>query len=96
VGRPSATGGVSARGSNGIQYDFMLKGVRYRPTVKRCPSEANLQRARKQMAEIKRRIADGTFDLGAEFPDYRFMRNVTKANARRTCNQVFDEYLQQC
>jgi integrase len=96
VGRKSTVNGISAFGHDRIQFDFELDGVRYRPTVKRCPSQANLQRARKQMAEIKRRIAAGAFDLGAEFPDYRFMRNVTTANARRTCSQVFDEFLAEC
>jgi hypothetical protein len=49
VSRPSTTGGVTARGSNGIQHDFMLQGVRYRPTLKQTPSEANLRRAREHL-----------------------------------------------
>ena len=96
MGRKSTINGVSAFGHDRIQFDFELDGVRYRPTVKRYPSDANLQRARKQMAEIKRRIATGTFALGEEFPDYRFIKNVAAANTRRTCDQVFDEFLADC
>ncbi len=48
------------------------------------------------MAGVKRLIAAGTFDLGAEFADYRFIRNMATATARRTCNQVFDEFLAEC
>jgi len=71
VGRPSSTGGVSARSSNGIQYDFMLEGVRYRPTLKQVPTEANLRRAREHLKAIKERIRLGTFSFAEEFPDFR-------------------------
>ena len=47
---------MSARGSNGIQYDFMLEGVRYRPTVKQIPTEANLRRAQEHLKALKERI----------------------------------------
>ncbi|MGP0084503.1 MAG: Arm DNA-binding domain-containing protein [Steroidobacteraceae bacterium] len=43
---------MSALGSNRIQFDFEFDGVRYRPTLKRSPTEANLKRARKQLQEI--------------------------------------------
>ncbi|HWS64124.1 MAG TPA: DUF3596 domain-containing protein [Steroidobacteraceae bacterium] len=71
MGRPSSTGGVSARSSNGIQYDFMLEGVRYRPTLKQVPTEANLRRAREHLKAIKERIRLGTFSFAEEFPDFR-------------------------
>jgi hypothetical protein len=51
---------VSARGTNGIQYDFMLEGMRHRPTLKQIPTEANLRRAREHLKEIKERIRLGT------------------------------------
>jgi hypothetical protein len=96
VGRPSTTGGVSARGINGIQYDFMLEGVRYRPTVKQIPTEANLRRAREHVKAIKERIRLGTFSFVEEFPDFRDLHKLINRSPWRTCNQVFDEYLQQC
>src|SRR6266571_981114 len=40
------TGGVVAAGRGRIRFDFTLDGIRYRPTIKRPPSEANLRRAR--------------------------------------------------
>jgi integrase len=45
VGRKSIHGGVIALGSDRIQFDFEFDGVRYRPTLKRSPTEANLKRA---------------------------------------------------
>jgi len=96
VGRRSIHGGVSALGGDRIQFDFKFDGVRYRPTLKRSPAEANLKRARKQLLEIKQRIAAATFVFAEEFPDYRFINNVATPQKRRTCDQVFDEFLRAC
>ncbi len=96
MGRKSLHGGVMALGSDRIQFDFEFDGVRYRPTLKRSPTEANLKRARKQLHEIKQRIAAGTFVFPEEFPDYRFTRQVAAPQKRRTCDQVFDEFLLAC
>ena len=96
MGRRSITGGVTPKGSDRIQFDFELDGVRYRPTLKRIPSEANLRRARKQLEEIKARIANGTFCFAEEFPDYRDLDEVVGAGKRRTCNDVFDEFIKRC
>ncbi len=96
MGRKSIRGGVCALGSDRIQFDFEFDGVRYRPTLKRSPTEANLKRARKQLEEIKQRIAAGTFVFEEEFPDYRFIKNVESPRKRRTCDQVFDEFLLAC
>jgi len=96
VGRKSIHGGVIALGRDRIQFDFEFDGVRYRPTLKRSPTEANLRRARKQLQEIKQRIAAGAFVFPEEFPDYRFIKNVESPQKRRTCNQVFDEFLLAC
>ena len=96
MGRKSIHGGVIALGSDRIQFDFEFDGVRYRPTLKRTPTEANLKRARKQLQEIKQRIAAGVFVFPEEFPDYRFIENVAGLQKRRTCDQVFDEFLLAC
>jgi hypothetical protein len=97
MGRRSIVNGVSGFGADRIQFDFELDGVRYRPTVKREPTEANLRRARKQMADIKRRIVEGVFTFAEEFPDYRLIKQVAGAPpVQRTCNQVFDEFLLEC
>jgi hypothetical protein len=60
------------------------------------PTEANLKRARKQLVEIKQRIAAGTFVFAEEFPDYRFIKNLAAPQKRRACDQVFDEFLTTC
>jgi integrase len=63
------TGGVSAAPRSRIQFDFMLEGIRYRPTLRRPPSEANLRLAREHPQSIKQQIALGTFSFVDEFPD---------------------------
>jgi integrase len=96
MGRKSITGGVRAKGRDRIQFDFEFEGVRYRPTVARVPTEANLRRARKQLEDIKARIAAGTFSFAEEFPDFRDLKDVSGAAPRRTCNQVFDDFIAHC
>ncbi len=88
--------GVSAKGRNRIQYDFMLDGARYRPTLPRIPTEANLRRARAHLEDIKSRIRNGTFIFEEEFPNYRYMERVMDPSQIRTCNQVFDQFLEHC
>lgn len=63
----------------------------------RIPTEANLRRARKQLEDIKARIAHGTFSFAEEFPDFRDLKDVSGTQAvRRTCNQVFDAFVAHC
>lgn len=88
--------GVSAKGPHRIQYDLMLDGARYRPTLPRIPTEANLNRARAHLEDIKARIKAGTFIFEEEFPDYRHMERVIDPSQIRTCNQVFDQFLEHC
>lgn len=92
----SQIGGVSPKGRHRIQYDFMLDGARYRPTLPRIPTEANLRRAQAHLEDIKSRIRNGTFVFEEEFPDYRYMERVIDPSQIRTCNQVFDQFLEHC
>jgi len=93
MGRKSLTVGVRAKGPDRIQFDFEYQGRRYRPTLKRIPSEANLRRAHVQLNEIKRRIALGTFVFAEEFPEFRDLDTFAPVQRPRTCNQVFDEFM---
>ncbi|HEY4211556.1 MAG TPA: DUF3596 domain-containing protein [Steroidobacteraceae bacterium] len=95
MGRKSNNGGVTAYRDR-IQYQFMLDGVRYRPTLDRIPTEANLTRAREHLRQIKERIRAGTFRFAEEFPDYRRLHKVVDDSQLRTCDRVFDEYLAHC
>ena len=88
--------GVHAKGPHRIQYDFMLDGVRYRPTLPHIPTEASLNRARVHLKDIRARIKAGTFIFEEEFPDYRHMARVIDPSQIRTCNQVFDQFLEHC
>lgn len=88
MGRKSISGGV-APGADRIELTFVFEGVRYRPTIKRVPSEANVRRARVQLQEIKRPIAIGTFVFAEEFPEYRYMEQLgSDARGARTCNEI--------
>ena len=66
-----------------------------RPALKRGPTDANMRRAGLQAKDIERRIANGTFDLLDEFPDYPFTERLPGSVKvkKKTCNEVFDEYL---
>jgi integrase len=90
------TGGVVAASRGRVQFDFIYEGVRYRPSIRRPPSEANLRRARERLQDIKRQIEIGAFCFAEEFPDYRFLHRVTGAPRIRSCNDVFDEFLAHC
>ena len=100
MGKKSLLSGVQAKGTDRIQFDFEVEGTRYRPTLKRVPSEANLRRACKQLIEIKKRIEKGTFKFEEEFPDYRFKHALPAApidgKADEICNEVFDKFLAHC
>lgn len=64
-------GSITAKGQERIQFDFVLDGVRYRPSIKKKPTEANLQRALEELREIRERIRAGTFRFENEFPNFR-------------------------
>jgi integrase len=87
---------VIAAGHNRIQFDFMLDGVRYRPSVARRPTETNLKRAREHLHGIKLRIRAGTFCFAEEFPNFRDLHKVIDPSQARSCAQVFDEFLSHC
>ena len=102
MGKKATLSGVRARGPDRIEFDFLFEGVRYRPTLRRVPSEANLRRAYKQLEDIKRRIERGDFNFSDEFPDYRYKGSLIgpsetqDASKPETCNEVADKFLAYC
>jgi integrase len=96
MGRLSTRGGVRAKGTGRVQFDFNFHGTRYRPTIAAEPTEANLQRARAKLRRIKARIAAGTFSFNEEFPAYRYKHRLARSFSSQTCNDVFDSYLVHC
>src|ERR1039457_1254678 len=90
------TGGVVAAPHGRIQFDFTFEGVRYRPSIQRRPSEANLRRAHQRLNDIKRQMEIGAFSFAEEFPDYRLLRRLGGTVKVRSCNEVFDEFLAHC
>ncbi len=89
-------GGVRAKPNNRIQFDFLLDGVRYRPTIRQPPTTQNLRTARERLAGIRQRIRAGTFFFDQEFPEYRFLGRVIDPSQVRTCDQVFDQFIAHC
>jgi integrase len=99
MGRTSQSGGVRAKGKKRIEFTIFYKGKRYRPTLERTPTEANLRRARIQLADINRRIADGNFDFAEEFPDYRYLDDLEGDSEKQqniTCGKIFDRFIAHC
>jgi integrase len=96
MARRSLSGGVVAKGHDRIQFDFMLDGVRYRPSLRRPPTEANLRRARERLEDIKERIQRGTFRFAEEFPDFRDLHKVRDPSQMPSCDQIFDAFLSHC
>lgn len=97
--RGPRSGGAQAKGTDRIQLDFYFEGQRYRPELMKVPNEANLRKARELVADIKKRIKDGTFNFAEEFPEYRLLRRVAPeaTEAReRTLNDVVKAFLQDC
>ena len=92
MGRKSERSGVSTLGKSRVSSTLKFEGKRYRPSVKRAPTEGNLERALKQLKGIRERIERGTFSFAEEFPDYRFIEKVRTAGPR-TCDDVFDQFL---
>jgi hypothetical protein len=96
MGRRISTGGIVAAGLARIKFTIQLEGVRHRPTLPIVPSEANLRRARQQLARIKQSIALGIISFADEFPDYRHLNKVRFGRLSQTCSAVFDAFLAHC
>ena len=96
MGRKSQSGGVTPIGTRRIRFDFVFEGRRYRPSVLRAPTDANLHQARKKLAGMRSRIDAGTFSFADEFPHFRDLAAVSDSGVSRTCHQVFDAFLQHC
>jgi len=73
-----------------------MDGMRYRPSVVRRSTEANLKRAREHLQDIKLRIRAGAFCFAEEFPDFRGLDKLVNPSQARSCAQVFDEFLSHC
>lgn len=70
-------------------------GVRRRPRLDMKPTSANLKHARRLRAQIVREIKDGTFNLLAHFPNYKFADKIKDAqpSTSRTFKDWFDVWI---
>lgn len=94
MGRKSISGGVTPAGPRRIQFDFVIDGTRFRPTLPWAPNQSNLEQARKLLLRIKAQIDAGTFCFAEVFPAYKGLRTVPAGVRAKTCGEVFDEFLQ--
>lgn len=103
MSRRSLSGGVRPKGTSRIEFEFTYRGTRYRPTLARKPTPANLRQAYVKLASVDRAISEGTFDFAREFPNYRLRsrspketREAQSEDHRQTCNEVFDAFVAHC
>lgn len=71
MGRTSLSGGVIPIGLRRIRFDFVVEGIRFRPSLPWPSTATNLHRARAYLARIKAQIQASTFCLRESFPNYR-------------------------
>lgn len=83
--------GVELR-EKSIRISFTWRGMRCRETLDRAPTEPNRKYAERLVAEIRRKIAIGSFDYAAYFPDSPHAQQ--KASNARTFGQLCATYLQ--
>ena len=86
MGRKSP-GGVYAKGADRIEFVFFYKGKRYRPTVLRTPSAANLRRAQLQLIDIRARIRPVRSISGRSFRTIASSTRSKKFGARRSASK---------
>src|SRR4051812_17805482 len=93
MGRKSITGGVKPKGLRRIQFDFMIDGARFRPSLPWQPTPANLEMARKLNTRIRAQIEAGTFVFSEVFPKFRGLTSLPSQVRARNCGEVFDAFL---
>lgn len=92
-GRPSRSGGVEPAGPNRIRFDLTIGEKRIRPTKQWAATEKNLHSARQLLVWLRRRIAEGTFVLADEFPEFAARHGARTPVTAKTCVNVIDEFL---
>jgi hypothetical protein len=93
MGRRSIANGVSPKGISRIQFDFVVDGVRFRPSLPWSPTPSNLDRARKLNTRIKAQIELGTFVFSEVFPKFRGIQSLPAQVSARSCEEIFEEFL---
>ncbi len=76
-----------------IQLTFSYQGKRRRPTLNLAPTQTNLKHAARRLSDIKQRIRNGTFDFAEEFPDYRFLSEITQEASKHLFGTVADQFM---
>jgi integrase len=86
-------GGVVPAGPGRTQFNFVIDGVRFRPTLPWAPNRINLERAGKLLLRIRAQIEAGTFCFSETFPDYRRLNRIPAGVRAKTRGEVFDDFL---
>jgi integrase len=93
MSRKAIKGGVRPKGFRRIQFDFVIDGVRFRPSLPWLPTPTNLEMARKLNARIKAQIEAGTLVFSDVFPKFRGLKTLPANVCAKSCGEVFDEFL---
>ncbi len=93
MSRISISGGVRPKGLRRIQLDFVMDGIRLRPSLPWPPTPGNLEKARKLLARIKAQIDARTFCFLDTFPNFRALKKLPRGITARSCGEVFDDFL---
>ncbi len=89
--------GVSQRGKESIQIEFIYKGMRCRESLKLDPSDANMRYASNRRIEILSKIERGTFDYQVEFPESRSaIAKASKNGCHILVKDAMNDWLVSC
>ncbi len=89
--------GVSVRGEESIQIEFMYKGKRCRESLRLPPTDANLRYASNRRIEILSKIERETFDYLAEFPESRSaIAKASKNGCHILVKDAMNQWLVSC
>ncbi|GAA4100497.1 Arm DNA-binding domain-containing protein [Zhongshania borealis] len=89
--------GVSVRGEESIQIEFMFKGKRCRESLKISPTDANLRYANNRRIEILSKIERGSFDYPSEFPESKSaMAKASKNGCHILVKDAMNDWLVSC
>jgi integrase len=89
--------GVSVRGEESIQIEFMFKGKRCRESLKLSPTDKNLAYASRRRISLLSKIERGDFDYTTEFPKSRSaIAKASKNGCHILVKDAMNDWLVSC
>lgn len=84
------------RQSKSLQITFAFRGVTCREVLRLDPTAANVKFAANLLAEVKNKIAKGTFNYGEYFPESNRAALFGHVASRKSLADLLDSYLAGC